>query len=102
MRVQRVDLADLLLHLADLRQQAAGQRLVNVRNPSSISTPSGENGEEEVGARVGIDDRLEARFGFVQLERGAGLTSFSPAAPRKLPITAMSGLKIFDSALALP
>ena len=99
--VQRVDLADLLLHLADLRQQAAGKR--RERQEAFFDLDAlGREGEKEVRARVRIDDRLERRLGFVQLERRAGLTVFLPAAPTKLPMTAMSGLKIFDSALVLP
>ena len=31
-----------------------------------------------------------------------GRTSFLPPTPTKLPITAISGLKIFDAALAFP
>ena len=101
MRVQRVDLADLLLDLADLRQQPAGKR--REREEALLDLDAlGRERQEEVGARVGIDDRLERRFRFVQPNAGVGLIEFLPAAPRKLPMTAMSGLKIFDIALALP
>ena len=49
--------------------------------------------QEEIGARVRVDDRLERRFGLAHLERVLGCTAFVPAAPRKLPMTAMSGIE---------
>ena len=42
---------------------------VSVRYPSSSSAPSGPYGDEEVGLCVRIDDGLERRLGFVELQR---------------------------------
>ena len=53
-------------HLADLHQQAARQR--RERDEALLDAHLFAEGEEEVGARVGIDDRLKRRLGFVQLE----------------------------------
>ena len=59
--------------------------------------------DEEVGARVRIDDGLKGRFGFVQLERRhRAQPRLCPAAPRKSPITAMSGLNTFEPPTADP
>ncbi len=44
---------------------------VNVMNPSSTSTPSGENEKKKSARAYGIDDGLEARFRFPHLERRA-------------------------------
>ena len=58
---------------------------VNVRKPSSISTPSGENDEEEISARVGIDDRLERRLRFVQPERRRRVDRVRAASSEEVP-----------------
>ena len=67
--VQRVHLAERRAHLADLRTSRPPGSAGNVMKPSSSSTPSSPNDDEEVGARVRIDDRLKRRLGLVHLER---------------------------------
>ena len=68
MRVQRVHLADLLLELPDLGEQAAGKRRERQEALFDLDT-LGREGEKEVRARVRIDDRLERRFGLLERER---------------------------------
>ena len=53
-------------------------------------------------ALAGIDDGLEGRFGFPHVEAGSDSMGLLPAAPRKSPTTATSGLKIFDITFTSP
>jgi hypothetical protein len=63
--VRRVHLAELRAHLADLEQQARRQRVE--RDVAFLDLePVGTCRDEEIGARVGIDGRLERDFDFAQ------------------------------------
>ena len=101
MRVQRIGLANLLLQLSDLREQPPRERRKREETFFDLDT-FGRERQEEIGPRVRVDDRLEACLGLAHLEDRPGFSSFFPTAPRKLPITAMSGLKIFDIAVVPP
>ena len=66
--VQRVDLAERRAHLADLDQQVARQRGQRHEAFLELHAFLAER-EEEIGARIRIDDRLERDFRFRHLER---------------------------------
>ena len=66
--VQRVHLAEGRAHLADLGQQAARQFRERQKSFLEIDARFPER-DEEIGARVRIDDGLEGRLRFVHLER---------------------------------
>ena len=70
--VQGVHLAERRPHLADFRQQAAGQRGERDEAFFEIDALFAER-NEEVGARVGIDHGLKGRLRFVHLERRIGI-----------------------------
>ena len=100
--VQRVDLAERGAHLADFELQSGGQRGEGDVSLFQIHALFAE-GEEEIGARVGVDDFLEADFAFVHFERRAcGVRRRMPAAPMKSPITLMSGLSTLAAAPPAP
>ena len=99
--VQAVHLAERRAHLADFRQEPARQRRERQESFLDADAFLAER-DEEVGARIRIDDRLERRFRFVHLERRIGWTGFLPAAPRKSPMTAMSGLNTLAPLTAAP
>ena len=91
--------------LPDLRQQTARERRERDEALLEIDALFAER-DEEVGARVRIDDGLERGFRLVHLEAPAGSTSLAgsvlglPTAPRKSPMTAMSGLNTFEAPAA--
>ena len=70
--MKAVHLAERRAHLADLRQQSAGQRRER-QEPFFDADALLAERDEEIGARVGIDNRLERRLRFVQLEGGLRL-----------------------------
>ena len=66
-----VDLAKLRAHFADFQKKPGGKR--GEGHIGFFDVYAGfAKGNESVGARVGIDDGLQADFGFVQFERGRG------------------------------
>ncbi len=99
--MERVDLAEPRPQLPDLQQQAARQRRERDEALLEIDALLGKS-HEEVGAGIRIDDRLEGRFGLAHRQRLLGPHVVLPPTPTKLPITAMSGLKIFEAALTFP
>ena len=74
----------------------------NVMKPSSISSPSGDAARKKSARAYGSTIAWKLISASLRRSAGIGATVFRPAAPMKFPITAMSGLKIFDSALTLP
>ena len=68
MRVHRVDLAELGFELSDFQEQV--RRKMRERDEAflDLDSPVGKR-DEEVGPGVGIDDRLEGDFRFVDLKR---------------------------------
>ena len=64
--VEGVGLAEERAHAADLDEEAGGQRGEG-REPLLDVDPVLAEGDEEVGARVGVDDRLEAELRLAQL-----------------------------------
>ena len=72
--VQRVDLAEGRAHLADFELQSGGQRGEGDVALFQIDALLAE-GEEEIGAGVGVDDFLEADFAFVHFERRRGASA---------------------------
>ena len=100
-RVRDVDFAERRAELADLREQAAGQRRKR-DEPFFEIDPFLAEGQEEIGAGIRIDNRLQRHLRFRHLQDRIGIDLVFPAAPTKLPITATSGLKIFDAADTLP
>ena len=83
MVVQRVHLAERARSLPAFISSPPGSA-VNVTYPSSISTPSGAEREEEIGARVRIDDRLERRFRLVHLQRRTRVDVVFPGRAEKV------------------
>src|SRR6266478_59286 len=69
MVVNGVDLAKLRAHFADFQKKPGGKRGEGDVGLFDVYA-SFAKGNESVGARVGIDDGLQADFGFVQFERG--------------------------------
>jgi hypothetical protein len=55
--------------------------------------PVVREGEEEVGARVWVDDGLERQLRFAQLQARLVVDRVVPGDREKLPITAIAGLK---------
>ena len=71
MVVNGVDLAKLRAHFSDFQKKPGGKR--GEGHIGFFDVYAGfAKGNESVGARVGIDDGLQADFGFVQFERGRG------------------------------
>src|SRR6266403_170446 len=69
--VNGVDLAKLRAHFSDLQKKPGGER--SESDIGFLDVYAGfAKGNESVGARVGIDDGLQADFGFVQFERARG------------------------------
>src|SRR6267378_1448616 len=69
MIVNGVDLAEVRAHFADFQKKPGGER--GERDIGLLDIYAGfAEGDESVGARVGIDDGLQADFGFVHFERG--------------------------------
>src|ERR1700687_4775391 len=63
-----VDLAEVSALLADLEQQTRGERREG--DVSLLHVYAGfAEGEERVGARIGIDDGLKTYFRFMHLQR---------------------------------
>src|SRR5262245_43042469 len=75
---------------------------VNVRKPSSMPAPSGPNVRKKSAFAYGSTTAWNDVSASFICSAGDGSTVFLPAAPRKLPITAISGLNTFDAALTLP
>ena len=67
-RVQGVDLAERRAHLADLREQSAGQRRKRDEPFLELDALLAKR-QEEIGAGVRIDDRLERHLGLGHLQR---------------------------------
>ncbi len=66
--VERVHFAELRAHLPHLEEQVRRQR--RERDVALLDLRAfGTQGDEEVGLRVGIDDGLERRLDFAQLQR---------------------------------
>jgi hypothetical protein len=90
--VQRVDLAELRLELSGLDDEVP--REVEERDVALLDVDAlVREGEEQVRARVRVDDRLERDLRLLELERLVGTTGLCPAVARKLPMTAIAGLK---------
>ena len=102
-RVQRVDLAERRAHLAGLELDRSPGSSVSVAKPSSSSTPSSPNARKKSARAYGSTIAWNETSDSGISSAGDGLISLWPAAPRKLPITAMSGLKYFapDAAAAV-
>ena len=70
--------------------------------PSSMSIPPGPTDRKKSARAYGSTIACNDASASFSSNAGIGLTLFLPAAPRKLPMTATSGLKIFESALTFP
>ena len=70
-------------------------RVGNVMKASSISASSGPKARKKSARAYGSTTAWSASSASSIWSDGCGSTSFSPIAPRKLPMTAMSGLKTF-------
>src|SRR6266446_2581733 len=68
--VNGVDLAKVSARLADLQQQASGERREGDVSLFNVHTRFAER-QEGIGARVGIDDGLKTYFRFMHFERPA-------------------------------
>src|SRR5205814_6286796 len=77
-------------------------RLVNVTNPSSISTPSSPNETKKSARAYGSTTAWNDASDSCICSAGSGLMVLRPTAPRKSPMTAISGLKTFEPAAAPP
>ena len=97
--VQRVHLAERRAHLARLQLQAGGQRGERDVALFQIDAVLAE-GDEEIGARVRIDNLLKPTSLSCISSDGVGRFAPYPAAPRKSPITLMSGFSAFADAAA--
>src|SRR5882672_1522124 len=71
MIVNRVDLAELRAHFADFQKKPGGERRESDIGLLDIYAGFAK-GNEGVGARVGVNDGLQADLGFVQFERTRG------------------------------
>src|SRR6266545_1514350 len=67
--VERVDLAEGGAHPAGLDQKLRGERGERGETFLDVDAFRAE-GDEEVGARVGVDDRLDSQLGFAELRGG--------------------------------
>ena len=90
-RVQRVDLAELRLQLPDLRQQAARQRREGQEPLLDLDALGRERRERSRRARTDRRPPGSVASASFSASAGIGSTVFLPAAPTKLPMTAMSG-----------
>ena len=81
--VERVDLAEGRAHLADLGQQAAGQLGEGDEPFLEVDAFLAER-NEEIGARVRVDDRLERDLRFVHLERRNRVDVVRPGGAEKI------------------
>ena len=72
--VQPVDLAERRAHLAHLRQEPTREFRKRQESLLDIDALLAKR-NKEVGARVGVDDGLERRLGFVHLEGRIGIDS---------------------------
>src|SRR5204862_1791720 len=68
MIVDGVDLAEFGAHLADFQKKSRGERSKSDVTFLDVHAFFAE-GDESVGARVGINDGLDADFGLVEFER---------------------------------
>ena len=88
--------------LPTFRRRSAG-RDVKVMNPSSTPTSVGANTRKKsaraYGSTIACSD---SSLSCISSDGVANCESFLPMAPRKSPMTAMSGLKTFDEAAPPP
>ena len=73
-----------------------------VRYPSSTATPSSPNARKKSARAYGSTIACSDISDSGKANAGSGFTPFFPATPSKLAMTAMSGLKTFEPAVAAP